>query len=134
MPAILERNVHTGQSAALLAGGRRGPAHDVFLLWCEFTGTEPASFDLADVEAFIGRPEVPLLARVPAEVLREAAEVVRRPHSLPLERWLIAVRAGPDGTRGSQPVGRSRPVGSSNSASTGKWSLARRTAASSTTR
>ncbi|MGH2600520.1 MAG: hypothetical protein ACRDJ9_14185 [Dehalococcoidia bacterium] len=38
---------------------------EVFLLWCELVGGDPATFDLEDVQAFLGRPEVPVLARGP---------------------------------------------------------------------
>lgn len=73
-----------------------GPAdqrmREIFLLWCELTGGDPASYDHADLEAFLGRPEVRVLAETPDAVLRDAAGVVRRGHSLPLERWLVAVR------------------------------------------
>jgi hypothetical protein len=64
----------------------------VFRLWCELIGSDPASYDTDDRAAFIGRPEVPVLAEAPDSVLRDAAWAVRRGHSLPLERWLVAVQ------------------------------------------
>ncbi|MGH3449600.1 MAG: hypothetical protein ACRDQW_02520 [Haloechinothrix sp.] len=65
---------------------------EVFLLWRELVGGDPTTFDPVDVRAFLGRPEVPVLAEAPDAVLRDAASAVRRGHSLPLERWLVAVR------------------------------------------
>lgn len=65
---------------------------EVFRLWCELIGGDPADFDAADLAAFAGRPEVPVLAEAPDAVLRDAAGAARRGRSLPLERWLVAVR------------------------------------------
>ncbi|MGH3735425.1 MAG: hypothetical protein ACRDT6_07355 [Micromonosporaceae bacterium] len=78
----------------------RPPAHqasprrvrEVFGLWCELTGGDPADFDAADLAAFACRPEVPALAEIPDAVLRDAADAARRGRSLPPERWLVAVR------------------------------------------
>jgi hypothetical protein len=67
-------------------------ADTVLDLWCEFTQTDPTSLDVGDRLAFLRRPQVPALAATPAEVLRDAAEHVRRGRSLPLERWLAGVR------------------------------------------
>lgn len=64
----------------------------VFTLWCELTGHDPTAFDVLDVEAFSHRPEAIALANTPTAVLRDAGEAVRRGDSLPLERWLAAVR------------------------------------------
>lgn len=65
---------------------------ELFRLWCELTGGDPAAFDSADLAAFAGRPEIPVLAGTPDAVLRDAAGAARRGRSLPLERWLVAVR------------------------------------------
>ncbi|MGH3648530.1 MAG: hypothetical protein ACRDTM_15310 [Micromonosporaceae bacterium] len=64
----------------------------LFRLWCELTGGDPAHFDAADLAAFASRPEVAVLATTPDAVLRDAAGAARRGRSLPLERWLVAVR------------------------------------------
>jgi len=65
---------------------------EVFALWCALTGYAPSSFDELDLESFLCRPEVAALAAIPDAVLRDAGEAVRRGRSLPLERWLAAVR------------------------------------------
>jgi hypothetical protein len=67
-------------------------ADDVFILWCTLTGYDPAGFDELELESFLARPEIPGLAATPDAVLRDAGEAVRRGRSLPLERWLAAVR------------------------------------------
>jgi hypothetical protein len=64
----------------------------VFELWCRLTGTDPLHFDEADREAFLARPQVPTLAGAPYEVLLDAGITAARRGSLPLERWLAAVR------------------------------------------
>ncbi len=64
----------------------------VFELWCRLTGTDPATFDEADREAVLARPQVPALAATPYEVLLDAGINAARRGSLPLERWLAAVR------------------------------------------
>lgn len=92
MPAVFAPNVLTAPSAATLLTGPRDRSHEVFLLWCELTAADPGAFDLPDVEAFLARPEVPVLAGVPDAVLRDAATASRRGRSLPLERWLVALR------------------------------------------
>jgi hypothetical protein len=65
---------------------------EVFILWCALTGYDPAAFDDLELDAFLSRPELPALAGTPDAVLRDAGEAVRRGRSLPLERWLAAVR------------------------------------------
>jgi hypothetical protein len=67
-------------------------ADEVFELWCMLTGYDPAFFDELDLASFRGRAEMPDLAATPDAVLRDAGEAVRRGRSLPLERWLGAVR------------------------------------------
>jgi hypothetical protein len=67
-------------------------ADEVFLLWCALTGYDPADFDDLELDAFLARPELPGLAATPDAVLRDAGVAVRRGRSLPLERWLAAVR------------------------------------------
>lgn len=64
----------------------------VFVLWCRLTGNDPASFDEPEREAFLARPQVPDLARTPYAVLLDAGVATARRGSLPLERWLGAVR------------------------------------------
>ncbi len=70
----------------------RTRADEVFVLWCTLTGYDPDAFDDLELEAYLSRPELPALAETPDAVLRDAGEAVRRGRSLPLERWLAAVR------------------------------------------
>jgi hypothetical protein len=67
-------------------------AEDVLALWCEYTQTDQALLDVGDRTAFLRRPQVPALAATPVDVLRDAAQQIRRGRSLPLERWLAGVR------------------------------------------
>jgi hypothetical protein len=64
----------------------------VFELWCRLTGSDPATFDEPDREAFLARPQVAELAATPYAVLLDAGITAARRGSLPLERWLAAVR------------------------------------------
>jgi hypothetical protein len=64
----------------------------VFELWCRLTGTDAGTFDEAEREAFLARPQVPALAATPYPVLLDAGISAARRRSLPLERWLAAVR------------------------------------------
>lgn len=64
----------------------------VFLLWCRLTGTDADQVDIEEREAFWARPQVPDLAATPYAVLLDAGITVARRGSLPLERWLNAVR------------------------------------------
>ena len=64
----------------------------VFELWCRLTGTDPDTFDDATRECFYARPQVPALAATPDGVLLDAGAAAVRHNSLPLERWLAAVR------------------------------------------
>jgi hypothetical protein len=64
----------------------------VLTLWCTLTGHDPAGFDEPEREALLIRTEIAALAEVPDAVLLDAGEAVRRGTSLPLERWLAAVR------------------------------------------
>lgn len=66
----------------------------VFEVWCRITGNNPHEFDAEEREAFLGRPQVDELARTPYPMLLHAGVSVARRDSLPLERWLGAVRAG----------------------------------------
>jgi len=68
------------------------PEQTVFELWCRLTGSDPATFDEAEREAFYARPQVSALAAAPYEVLLDAGITAARRGSLPLERWLAAVR------------------------------------------
>ena len=70
----------------------------VFVLWCRLTGTDPRGYDVEEREAFLARPQVKELARTPYAVLLDAGVTAARRSSLPLERWLGAVRTvRPDG-------------------------------------
>jgi hypothetical protein len=70
----------------------------VFVLWCRLTGTDPREYGVEEREAFLARPQVKELARTPYAVLLDAGVVAARRTSLPLERWLGAVRTvRPDG-------------------------------------
>jgi hypothetical protein len=64
----------------------------VFALWCRLTGTDAAEFDEGQREAFLARPQVPALAATPYALLLDAGVTAARRGSLPLERWLAAVR------------------------------------------
>ncbi|HEY3503884.1 MAG TPA: hypothetical protein VGN37_14000 [Actinocatenispora sp.] len=79
-------------SSGRAPGARVDRGYELFLLWCEVTGQTPRAVPVDEVAAFLGRPEVRTLARVPDEVLRDAAGAARRGAALPLERWLAAVR------------------------------------------
>jgi hypothetical protein len=76
--------------AAAVRRADRG--YEIFRLWCELTGREPRTVPIDEVAAFLGRPEVRTLARVPDEVLRDTAGPARRAGVLPLERWLANVK------------------------------------------
>jgi hypothetical protein len=69
-----------------------GAEHVVLDLWCRLTGTDIATLDEAAQEAFLARPQVPALAATPYPVLLDAGVAAARRGSLPLERWLAAVR------------------------------------------
>jgi hypothetical protein len=58
----------------------------VFVLWCRLTGNDPTEFGDDEREAFLARPQVPQLAATPYAI------TAARRGSLPLERWLGAVR------------------------------------------
>jgi hypothetical protein len=88
-PASIVVEVVTMIRPAVCAPSR---ADEIFELWCLLTGYDRALFDELDVESFRGRPEMADLAATPDAVLRDAGEAVRRGRSLPLERWLGAVR------------------------------------------
>jgi hypothetical protein len=64
----------------------------VFTLWCRLTGVDPAEFGEDEREAFLARPQVSELALTPYAVLLDAGITAARRGSLPLERWLGAVR------------------------------------------
>jgi hypothetical protein len=64
----------------------------VLELWCRLTGTDADSFDEPEREAFLARPQVPALAATPYALLLDAGISAARRGSLPLERWLAAVR------------------------------------------
>jgi hypothetical protein len=86
MPVVSARH----NRAAAVRRADRG--YEIFQLWCELTRREPRSVPVDEVAAFLGRPEVRTLARVPDEVLRDSATAARRAGTLPLERWLAAVK------------------------------------------
>ena len=64
----------------------------VLALWCTLTGHDPDWFDEPEREALLARTEIAALAEAPDPVLLDAGQAVRRGTSLPLERWLAAVR------------------------------------------
>lgn len=64
----------------------------VFVLWCRLTGNEPTDFADDEREAFLARPQVGELSHAPYAVLLDAGITAARRGSLPLERWLNAVR------------------------------------------
>lgn len=64
----------------------------VFTLWCRLTGNQSTEFSADEREAFLARPQVYELSTVPYEVLLDAGITAARRGSLPLERWLGAVR------------------------------------------
>lgn len=64
----------------------------VFVLWCRLTGNDPTDFGDDEREAFMARPQVAELAQTPYAVLLDAGITAARRGSLPLERWLGAVR------------------------------------------
>jgi hypothetical protein len=64
----------------------------VFVLWCRLTGNDPMEFGDEEREAFLARPQVQALALTPYAVLLDAGITAARRGSLPLERWLAAVR------------------------------------------
>lgn len=64
----------------------------VLELWCRLTGTDPAGLGEPEREAFLARPQVPALAATPYPLLLDAGVTAARRGSLPLERWLAAVR------------------------------------------
>ena len=68
------------------------PEQVVLALWCRLTGTDIAGLDEAAQEAFLARPQVPALAATPHPLLLDAGIAAARRGSLPLERWLAAVR------------------------------------------
>jgi hypothetical protein len=64
----------------------------VFILWCRLTGNDPTEFGDDEREAFIARPQVLELAQTPYAVLLDAGITAARRGSLPLERWVVALR------------------------------------------
>jgi hypothetical protein len=64
----------------------------VFVLWCRLTGNDPTDFGDDERESFLARPQVTELAQTPYAVLLDAGITAARRGSLPLERWLGAVR------------------------------------------
>ncbi|HEY3089436.1 MAG TPA: hypothetical protein VGJ59_15420 [Jatrophihabitantaceae bacterium] len=64
----------------------------VFILWCRLTGNDPTEFGDDEREAFLARPQVPDLVAISYPVLLDAGITAARRGSLPLERWLGAVR------------------------------------------
>lgn len=64
----------------------------VFGLWCGLTGHEAALYAEEEKEAFLARPQVDALTMTPRADLIDAGIEAARRGSLPLERWLHAVR------------------------------------------
>jgi hypothetical protein len=67
-------------------------AETVFLLWCRLTGTDGEEFTPAERIDFFTRPQIHELAGTPYEVLLDAGINAARRGSLPLERWVGALR------------------------------------------
>jgi hypothetical protein len=67
--------------------------HTVFVLWCRLTGSDPADFGEDEREAFLARPQVAELSQSSYELLLDGGITAARRGSLPLERWLTAVRS-----------------------------------------
>jgi hypothetical protein len=65
----------------------------VFRLWCRLTDRDPLDFGVEEREAFLARPQVAELAQTPYALLLHAGVTAAKRESLPLERWLGAVRA-----------------------------------------
>ena len=61
-------------------------------LWCRLTGTDIATLGSDERLAFFARPQIPALLDTPYAVLLDAGITAARRGSLPLERWLNAVR------------------------------------------
>ncbi len=68
------------------------PEETVFILWCRLTGNDPNDFGPDELDSFLARPQVHDLAATPYAVLLDAGITAARRGSLPLERWLGAVR------------------------------------------
>jgi hypothetical protein len=67
-------------------------ANTVFVLWCRLTGTALTEFTDEERRGFLDRAQVRELAATPYEVLLDAGIESARHGTLPLERWLDAVR------------------------------------------
>jgi hypothetical protein len=65
----------------------------VFDLWCRLTGQEPGEFGPGERAAFDARPQIAQLSAVPYPTLLDAGVTSASRGSLPLERWLAAVRS-----------------------------------------
>lgn len=76
----------------MTATASRTSPEQVFATWCRLTGTDPETFGPDELDAFRARPQVAALVEVPYEVLLDAGITAARRGSLPLERWLHAVR------------------------------------------
>jgi hypothetical protein len=70
-------------------------ANTVYVLWCRLTGIPLDEFSADERQAFLDRPQVAQLATTPYEVLLDAGIDAARHGTLPLERWLNAVRTVP---------------------------------------
>jgi hypothetical protein len=68
----------------------------VFDLWCRLTGQEAVEFGSSERAAFDARPQIAELSAVPYPTLLDAGVASASRGSLPLERWLAAVRATPE--------------------------------------
>jgi hypothetical protein len=65
----------------------------VFILWCRLTGNDANDFGEDERDAFLARPQVRELSVAPFAILLDAGISSARRGSLPLERWLTAVRS-----------------------------------------
>jgi hypothetical protein len=71
----------------------------VLTVWCRLTGQEAAELDAADRAAFLASPQLPELAIAPYPQLLDAGIAAAGRGSLPLDRWILCLRA-------LEPVGR----------------------------
>jgi hypothetical protein len=86
---ITQKHDHTNR---VREPGTCTEAAKIFVLWCRLTGTDPETFGAEERDAFMARPQIAALMDAPYEVLLDAGITAARRGSLPLERWLGAMR------------------------------------------
>lgn len=84
----------TAQGTMTTAEAVLTAADAVFGLWCRLTGSNPDDFGVDERESFLARPQIAELSSARYQTLLAAGRFAGRRNSLPLERWLTAVRAG----------------------------------------